>query len=217
MPDDTIGVLIRDADPALLLCDADLDRALDAIGERIMAKPASPQGKRRVSRRRVAVGVTLAAVLAAGAPAAANWVSARSGWFGDPHHTEEDASEWIRLDSPELREIVSTDVRNLGFELPGEVSPADVVSGVLRRVTVDGDTGPRLMQEGALRNVIGWEVACRWGTVWLDSADAPQATSARARMAEIASRVDALPAARGSDDEALRQQLRVNCDVEAGK
>jgi hypothetical protein len=109
------------------------------------------------------------------------------------------------------------DVRDLGFDLPTEVTQGDVVDGVLRRVTVEGETGPKLMQEGALRNVIGWEVACRWGSVWLDPTHPAQAATARAHMTDIASRVEALPAARGTNDEALRSQLRANCDVEAGR
>ena len=188
-----------------------VNEALDNLAAGITSTPASAAAGRR--RRWIATGVAATAVLAFGAPAAADWISARTGWFGDPRMTEEDGSEWLRLDSPEIPGIVDEQVRQLSLALPAGVTTSDVVDAVTSRLVANDDRIPDLMQDTGVRNMVGWDIACRWGWRWLDAIGADQETAAAARagMAEAAGRTDALPAALDRDDATLSQQIRANC------
>jgi hypothetical protein len=202
---DQLDRVLHDADPARAIGATDaIETALDDLGGRIVTTPI-PTRRRRP--RRTAAAVAVIAAMGVAAPAAADWVSARTGWFGNPSHSEEDASEWVRIDSPELGAVVADNVRSLKFTLPSGVSEADVASAVTARLA---QSRPARMQEGAIRNMIGWDVACRWGWIWVNSHD----PAARSQVADVARRVDAMPAALGSDDSGLAAQIQANCPAD---
>ena len=215
---DVIDRLVAAADP-LTAAPAEMppvNEALERLAAGITSTSVSVAGRRR---RWITAGVAATAVVALGAPAAADWISARTGWFGDPGLTEEDGSEWLRLDSPEISQVVAEQVRQLSLTLPAGVTTGDVVGAVTSRLANNDDLAPALMQETGVRNTVGWDVACRWGWRWLDTVGVDRAAAAAARtaMVEAARRTDALPSALDRNDATLAQEIRANCPPAADR
>lgn len=207
---DPIDVLVREVGPSYFLDAPQVTAALDNLGRRITSTPKAASRQRPSRGRRVAATAAVAAVLAAAAPAAAHWVSARTGRFGDPARSEEDGSEWLRLGSPEIEGVVRGNVDQLDLPLPAGVTPAGVTSAVVARLAPPPGEAPGLMQEGGVRLMIAWDVACRWGWSWLDGRDA----ASRHQIADIARDEGALPAALTGNDDRLAQQIVVNCPAD---
>jgi hypothetical protein len=127
----------------------------------------------RRRRRRVLVAAAISGSLVLAAPAAAGWVSARTGWFGSPGMTENDASEFLRQDSPEMAAIVENHGRD--YPLP----PGGSYAGVVERLRRDnGERGPGLIQDTGVRAMVAWESVCQWEGLWL-SADSAGETDRR--------------------------------------
>jgi hypothetical protein len=211
---DVIDLLVAAADPfpeapgGMPL----VNEALDNLGPGIASLPVVSARHRR---RWIIAGAAAAAMLAVGGSAAADWVSARTGWFGDPGMTEDDGSEWLRLDWPEIPDIVVEQVRQLDLAVPEGVAPGDIVGDVVARFATTDDPTPALIQETGLRNAVGWDIACHWGWIWLEANGTDPETAAKARtgMTEAASRTDALADALDRDDGALAQSIRANCTM----
>jgi hypothetical protein len=213
---DVIDRLVATADP-LTVAPGELPfvaEALDRMAAGISATPMTSAGRRR---RWIAGVAAASAVVVVGLPAAADWVSARTGWFGQEGMTENDASEFLRLDSPEISQIVAAHVRQLDLALPDGVTPRDVVDGVIARLSTDDDPAPALMQETGVRATVGWEIACRWGGIWLDASGVDPGTAAVAHrhLTDAATRTGALDAALGDDDAQLARAIRANCAMPA--
>jgi hypothetical protein len=140
---------------------AALDSALEDMAVQIKRTPY----RRRRHRALVAAAISGSLVLAA--PAAANWVSARTGWFGSPGMTENDTSEYLRQDSPEMAAIVESHGRD--YPLP----PGGSYAGVVERLRAStGGRGPELIQDTGVRTMVAQESVCQWQALWLSADDA---------------------------------------------
>lgn len=168
-------------DPAVLV-------ALDRLGDAIASAPRSA---RRVSwsrRRRLAVLVTALMLAIGGSAGAAGWLGAHTGIFGDPGLTESDTSEFLRLGSPELRDIALRHGRVFPLPPGGSYEPA------ISQLT----SGSGLMQATGVRRLIATASACQWEVEWLTATRA--ADSARAaRAVRVLARVPGWDVLRATD------------------
>jgi hypothetical protein len=147
----------------------ELNAALDDLAVRIKRVPLQ-----RRPGRQVLVAAAIAGSVALGTPAAAGWVSARTGWFGSSGMTESDSSEWLRADSPEMPGIVEDHGR--AYPLP----PGGSYAGVVERLRGGaGRTGPALVQDTGVRALVAWESVCQWEAVWLAADEAGDADRRR--------------------------------------
>lgn len=139
-----------------------LDTALEDMAVQIKR---TPYPRRRRHQALVAAAISGSLVLAT--PAAANWVSARTGWFGSPGMTENDTSELLRPDSPEIAAIVENHGRD--YPLPPGGSYAGVVERLRRHTR---ERGPELTQDTGVRAMVAWESVCQWEGLWLSADNA---------------------------------------------
>ncbi|SHN47218.1 hypothetical protein [Cryptosporangium aurantiacum] len=164
----------------------EINAALDALGERIVAgKTAGPSLRPR--RRRaviVAASAALAAALAVGVPAAADWIDLRTGQFGPPGTTEQDTSEYLRADSPEMAALVEEYGRDYPLPPGGDWSER---LQVIRSYAGPGESG--LIQETGVRLELAMESACQWQGYWLEGHDRGDA----AQMAQAQRTLDDIP------------------------
>jgi hypothetical protein len=158
-------------DPQVL---AALDRLDDAIA-------STPRPVRRASwsrRRRLALLATGLMLAVGGSAGAAGWLPAHTGIFGDPGLTESDTSEFLRLGSPELRDIALREARAFPLPSGGSYEPA------IAQLT----SGSGLMQATGVRRLMATASACQWEAEWLaatrahDSARATRAVRVLARV-----------------------------------
>jgi hypothetical protein len=98
----------------------------------------------------VTLGTTFLVRDAFALPAAADWVGAHTGLFGEPGLTENDTSEWLDTTSPEIADIA----RDLGaqYRLPSGGTYDDAIG----RLEATGG----LMQETGVDNLMAFEAAC---------------------------------------------------------
>jgi hypothetical protein len=206
---------------------AELDAALED-----MAGQIKRNSQARSRRRRTVVVAAIAGSIALATPAAAGWVSARTGWFGSPGITENDTSEFLRQGSPEMAAIVENHGRD--YPLPPGGSYAGVVER-LRRNTVDR---PEVIQNTGVRALVAKESVCQWEALWLSAdnvGDAERRTKAGVVLEEAAgwpifSQVDGGgvvelrrevgSAAAAGTRAPVEQDFRINCagrDAQAGR
>lgn len=204
---------------------AELDTALDDLAVQVKRAPL-----RRRPRRRAVVAAAIAGSMALTAPAAAGWVSARTGLFGSPRMTENDTSEWLRQDSPEMAAIVERHGRD--YPLP----PGGTYAGVVERLRGNtGGRGPELVQDTGVRAMVAWESVCQWEGLWLAADDAGD-IARRRQAADVVEDAAAWPifthattgewrrtvgsAAAAGTRAPVEQDFRANCagrDSQAGR
>jgi hypothetical protein len=152
---------------------------LAARGETAALRRRSPPRKRRRKVLVAAAGGVLAAT--AFAPTAADWVGARTGWFGEPGMTENDTSEFLDLSSPEIAEIAW----QLGARYP--LPPGGSYDDAIARLrNTDGEM--HLMSESGVEAFMAGDAACQWERAWLAadaSGDAAAALRAVAVLREV--------------------------------
>ncbi|GAA1527470.1 hypothetical protein BJ978_001432 [Agromyces terreus] len=140
---------------------------------------------RRTSRRRsgVIVASVLAAVLAAGiavpVTAVANWLSARTGDYGDTSRgTQEDNTEWLNLAGEDLPAVIAEAYPD-GLQLPASLGREDAIERVDATVSRLGSEPNSFVQEGAITTTFEFWAICAWYDEWLD-ADADDESARRA-------------------------------------
>lgn len=164
--------------------DIELDIMLDELGKSILGDSVSSKpswrllkGQRR-TRRAIAIGAT-AAVIAVASPAAAFWVGAHTGIFGSPGQTENDTSEWLRADSPEIDAIV--DQKSVNYPLPSGGN------WDATKKAVHGDGQASLIQESGVEMIVAMHSACQWQRDWLLAS--PTDADKKRRAVEVLSQV----------------------------
>ena len=201
-----------------------LDETDELIGGLAAAIATGPARRRRGRRRTALIAL---AVLAAGAgtAAAGTELAARTGWFGNPSHTEEDGSEWLRTDAPDFGEVLRGLVPR---ELP--LAPGVAWEPEIARQVALGRSQPALQQETGVRATFASYARCSWAVAWLGAERAGDAVlrvraervRAQAPSWPIFAAVDgggvrdlyaarAAAAARG-DVAAMREDAAVTCD-----
>lgn len=134
--------------------------ALDALGADITG-PGSRRGVvvalRRRNRKAAAIGLITAALLAAGTPAAAQWVSLHTGLFGSGTEMVE-GGELLDTGSPELGPYLDELARN--YRLPPGGTFEETKRGIARQRA-------HIQREG-LESKFAAEAICQWEKWWLD-------------------------------------------------
>jgi hypothetical protein len=151
---------IQDAD----VLSSDTTELVEAVARSISTGGRKPKRRRTVFRRRTAVLVAAALALVATTTALGFQLSARTGLFGNPAHTEDDGSEFLRLDAPDFedfaRSLVPREIPlppGLGWE-----------QEIARQVSL-GREEPGLMQETGVRATFAYYARCAWVKAWLDA------------------------------------------------
>jgi RNA polymerase sigma-70 factor (ECF subfamily) len=184
-PDDLDRLLAEHAGPDVDALDTpEINTALDALGDRILAGETRELPRRRRRGAVVAASAALAAALAVGAPAAANLIGLHTGAFGLPGMTENDTSEFLRMDSPEMPALID----NYGRDYP--LPPGGDYERVKEsyRKTV-ADVGPTEIQDTGVRADVARVASCQWDVYWLDGYDRHDA----AQQAAAQKVLDAIP------------------------
>jgi hypothetical protein len=148
--------------------DAGVDNALAQLGDQLAGLEEFVD---RPHRRRIAA-LAGAAALAAGiaiavptgaAAAGVAWVSVHTGLFGSKGQVENDESEFLRSDSPEMRAIIERNTRR--YQLPPDATWQPAYDGVMTDETI-------LVQERVVAAVVARTAACAWEADWLKGAAA---------------------------------------------
>jgi hypothetical protein len=162
----------------------------DIAGER-MPTPARP--RRRAVILLVAVALTVGATTAA-----AGWARVHTGWFGPPGMTENDTSEFLREDSPEIVAVINGLTRK--YSLPPQGSWNRFKRGWPR-------TEKAYMQLTGLEGDVANEASCQWQQFWLDGTAVRD--QARAEAAEkVLDQVPSWPIMAKIDGGNFREYLR---------
>ena len=199
---------------------AELARAV-ALNEERRARPHP--ARRRLGRRWLALAA--AALVLVPTAAAVGELSARTGWFGNAAHTEDDGSEWLR-----------TDAADFGAVAAGLVPDVPLPRGArwaieTERQVAQGRAHPGLMQETGVRWAYEAYARCAWLASWLRSRENGETRPRRAerlpcssaqrpgrlrpRRTEAASwrASESLRTRLGNCDESVvRRELAVSCD-----
>ncbi|MEY2472292.1 MAG: hypothetical protein QOK28_1621 [Actinomycetota bacterium] len=175
--------LVERSDPLPALRPA-VHASLDELGARLFALASSspdvaaitlrsdiaPAARRQRRRRRVLGGALGIALLAAAAPAAANYIGLHTGHFGDDggHY-----GEFLNLDSPDGMNLLRE------FEARYPLPPGGTWVALEKRWR-EAPAGEG--QAGVFEEAVGGESQCQWNRAWLDAETAhdPEAV-ARAR------------------------------------
>lgn len=185
LPDDLDRLLAERAGPdADALDTPEINAALDALGDRILAGGTRVLPRRRRRGAVVAASAALAAALAVGAPAAASFIGLHTGEFGKPGMTENDTSEYLRMDSPEMPGLIDKYGRD--YPLPPGGDYQRVKERYRRAVA---EMGPIGVQDTSVRADVAREVSCQWNLYWLDGYDRHDA----ARQAAARKVIDDVP------------------------
>jgi hypothetical protein len=150
----------RDAD-VLGAPTADL---VEGLARSVMAERTEPRCRRRWFGRRTAVLVAAALALVATTTAMGFQLSARTGWFGNPESTEDDGSEFLRLDAPDFEDVARSLVPH---EIP--LPPGLGWEQEIARQVRLGREEPGLMQETGVRATFAYYAQCAWVKTWLDA------------------------------------------------
>jgi hypothetical protein len=132
--------------------------ALDSMRQAILAQPRA--GRHLSARLKIATALLAAAFVIAGTTAATNWVRVHTGMFGASGMTENDTSEWLRQDSPEILALV--DRFTLDYELP----PGGSWIQVKKRWPTKE---PSYVQVTGVEAAVAGEAMCQWQGYWLAS------------------------------------------------
>ncbi|MFI5959191.1 hypothetical protein [Cryptosporangium sp. NPDC051539] len=227
-PDDLDRLLAEHARPSVAALDTpEINAALDALGERIRAGESELPRRPRRRGVMIAASAALAAALAVGAPAAANWIGLHTGVFGQPGATENDTSEYLRVGSPDFPRLLERYGRD--YPLP----PGGDYSSVLRRIRREAaePLGPQTIQDTGLRADLAREASCQWQGYWLtgyDRHDPAQQAAAQKVLDDIPDweilkrtsdngtdqELSIAKAARLGDEPSVRYLYQLNCTGE---
>lgn len=159
---DPFDMLVADADPVRALglgSDGDLAPILAAMRADVTATAEKSRPVRR-RRRFVVTGIFAATLAAGGTAAASGLIPLHTGERGAPGMTENDTSEFLRMDSPELDQAIDTYGREFPLPPGGDWSAA-------KKALRAGE--PTAMQAKGLRGALALQAACQWQMYWLDS------------------------------------------------
>jgi hypothetical protein len=163
-----------------------LQRALDAVGERITA---TPQRERRTVPRRLTVALAVAgATLAVAAVAFGSMLTTHTGFFGAAGMTENDTTEFLRTDAPDFPPLVAKLVGDIPFP-PGD-SAERHVQRYVNQAQPGVDGVPQLVQAAGIEGTFATWAMCAWRGYWLQEharGNAAQATLAADSLATVAS------------------------------
>ena len=151
---------VRNAD----VLGADTTDLVEAIARSVMTERAEPRRRRRLSGRRTAVLVAAALALVATTTAMGFQLTARTGWFGNPEHTEDDGSEFLRLDAPDFEDVARSLVPH---EIP--LPPGLGWEQEIARQVELGREEPGLMQETGVQATFAYYAQCAWVKAWVDA------------------------------------------------
>ena len=209
------------ADPIddALLASPEVERLVSRLALEIAHEHPVP---RKRTRRRARRSLALAAVLLGTVATAAGGyaLTTHTGWFGDPTHSEEDGSEYLRSDARDfaaaVHGLVPTDVPTP----PGGWLP------LIDEVVRDGRAQPGLVQETGVTATLAQKALCGWTAAWLaGGGDRAAATDAIAGAAgwrvivatdgggTVASLRALGDAARAGDKAPIARHHRANCRV----
>src|SRR5690606_11523998 len=87
-------------------------------------------------------------------------LSARTGWFGNPAHTETDGTEWLRTDAADFGDVLRSLVPSLALA-PGATWDAEI-----DRLVAAGRAEPALRQETGVRGGFAFYAHCSWLVTW---------------------------------------------------
>lgn len=153
--------------------------ALESLHKAIAVQPW--QRRRRLDGRSKAAALMLAAVLLIGATTgAAEWVRVHTGTFGAPGMSENDTSEWLRGDSPEIINLI--DGLTPKYALP----PGGNWSQFKKAWPMPQ---PSYVQATGVEADVATEAICQWDGYWLASYQAGDMSGQRASLAVL----DAIP------------------------
>jgi hypothetical protein len=185
-PDDLDRLLADHAGPDVHALDTpEINAALDALGDRILAGETRELPRRRRRGAVVAASAALAAALVAGAPAAANLIGLHTGEFGLPGKTENDTSEYLRMDSPDMPALIDKYGRD--YPLPPGGDYERVKESYRKAVA---HLGPAEVQDTGVRADVAGAASCQWDLYWLngyDRHDAAQQAAARRVIDDVPS------------------------------
>jgi hypothetical protein len=151
---------IRDADVPT----GDTTELIEALARSIATDGRKAERRRIPFGRRTAVLVAAALALVAATTALGFQLSAHTGWFGNPEHTEDDGSEWLRLDAPDFEDVARSLVPH---EIP--LPPGLGWEQEIARQVRLGREEPGLMQETGVRATFAYYAQCAWVKTWLDA------------------------------------------------
>jgi hypothetical protein len=171
-------------DDVLARSAADLALRMEDEPVRAAALKESRSARRRSRAGFAAMGV-LAAVLttavAVPVTAVGEWLSARTGEYGDPERgTEEDATEWLNLSGEDLPAIVAEAYPD-GLQLPASDGRREAIQKVDALMAGLGSEPNSLAQEGLITTTFEFWAICAWYDEWLiadDADDAPRRDAA---------------------------------------
>ncbi len=156
---DPLNALLASANPVPALRVAQLGRpdAFHAIRNGIMNTGQSA-GRQPWSRRAKFGALVAGVIVMVTTGAATFWVSVHTGLYGHPNTTEEDGSEWLNVDSPEIIQVIDRDTKK--YSLP----PA----GSWSAFKADWPTKePMRLQATGIEGAVAWESSCQWRGYWL--------------------------------------------------
>jgi hypothetical protein len=177
---------------------------------------------RRGNAIRTAVVTSVVLVAGTGVAAAAGFIDAHTGVFGEPGMTENDTSEYLDSAGVQVPELM----RSYTVEMP--LAPGYDVEPLIERFTT---AGHGMVQEAGLRGqVFAWS-SCSWELTWLDAraaGDSVAQAEATAVLGQIpdwpivplvdgdgsltATVREVADAAAAGDPGPIQQDTAVNCD-----
>jgi len=222
---------LADPGPAEAASGGDLDSIVGEIGRAVMSADAPATAAARTVRRRgrwslaAIVGVVAALLTATTAVAyAAVTISARTGEYGRGGQTENDASEWLRSDGVDFRQVVEG-LRPTEVPVPqGYSYTADVEAFI---AVMAGD--PASVQVTGVQGSYAFWAVCAWEKEWLaadDAGDGARRAAATATLLDVPSwplivkthtvgslghRRSLAEAAVRGDAPALRRDVELSC------
>jgi hypothetical protein len=190
-----LALMLAAANPVAetALASADVDLALDLIGERIIAGGTSRQGG---SSSRISVGVAFAAVaLVVTAVALGAMLTTHTGIFPKTAGTENDTRELLRTDAPDFPALVARLTQNVAFP-PGYSRQAYLDRYVNEPSHKPDKNGAynTVQAAGVQTNIAYWAV-CAWRGYWLQAhavGNAADAAAGAAGLKQLVNSSDAL-------------------------
>lgn len=222
--------------------DGQLDRSVELLALSLEDEPtrAGAAKESRTARRRRGVRIAVAGIFAAlltGAiavptTAVGEWISARTGAFGDPAtSTEEDDSEWLNLSGEDLPAVVAEAYPD-GLSLPPSMERHDAVAKVDEIMARLGAEPNSIAQEGLITQTYEFWAICAWYDEWLNTDDTARKDVASAWLSDPANfpstaehdgggvvdhMLEVAAAATRGDREAVERGVPSSCDSMLGK
>lgn len=222
--------------------DGQLDRAAELLAlslEDASIRAAAAKEFRSARRRRgirIATAGFFAALLtgaiAVPTTAIGEWISARTGTFGDPAtSTEVDDTEWLNLSGEDLPAVIAEAYPD-GLSLPPSMERDDAVAKVDEIMARLGAEPNSIAQEGLVTQTYEFWAICAWYDEWLSTDDAARKDVASAWLSDPANfpstaehdgggvvdhLLEVAAAATRGDREAVERGVPSSCDSMLGK